>query len=105
MTGEKALGSWGADDTELQKDHPTEQPILVTPRGGKNAVSLKAATSKAPRALGLRTAAMELAEAGIVGIETRHGDRVGRVRLGIGEEEVRLALGDDDQVKGLGLGS
>ncbi|KAF2706700.1 origin recognition complex subunit 1, partial [Pleomassaria siparia CBS 279.74] len=60
---------------------------------------------KAARALGLGAAAMELAEAGIVGIETRHGERVGRVRLGVTDEEVRLALGDDDQVKGLGLAS
>ncbi|KAF2120869.1 P-loop containing nucleoside triphosphate hydrolase protein [Lophiotrema nucula] len=56
---------------------------------------------KAARALGLSAAAMELAEAGIVGVENRHGERVGRVRLGVAEEEVRLALGEDEQVKGL----
>jgi origin recognition complex subunit 1 len=74
--------------------------------------SLEAATStksskdnKAARALGLRVAALELAEAGIVGIEARHGERVGRVRLGVADDEVRLALGDDPEVKGLGFGS
>ncbi|KAF2266979.1 P-loop containing nucleoside triphosphate hydrolase protein [Lojkania enalia] len=61
--------------------------------------------SRATRALGLGAAAMELAEAGIVGIETRHGERVGRVRLGVADEEVRLALGEDDSVKGLGVRS
>ena len=61
--------------------------------------------SKAARMLGLGAAAMELAEAGIIGIEARHGERVGRVRLGVGDDEVRLALGDDHQVKGLGLGT
>ncbi|KAH7114356.1 P-loop containing nucleoside triphosphate hydrolase protein [Dendryphion nanum] len=105
LTGEKAEGSWGARDAVLQKDQSTDQPITTTPRGGRSAASAKPAESKSARALGLRAAAMDLAEAGIVGIETRHGDRVGRVRLGVGEEEVRLALGDDDQVKGLGLGS
>jgi origin recognition complex subunit 1 len=65
----------------------------------------RATESKAARALGLRAAALELSEAGIVGIEARHGERVGRVRLGVADDEVRLALGDDEQVKGLGLGS
>ena len=74
--------------------------------------SLEAATStktgkesKAARALGLRNAALDLAEAGIIGIEARCGERVGRVRLGVADDEVRLALGDDPEVKGLGFGS
>jgi origin recognition complex subunit 1 len=65
----------------------------------------KAADAKAARVLGIASAAAELAEAGIIGVEARHGERVGRVRLGVAEEEVRLALGDDAEVKGLGLGS
>ncbi|OCL07359.1 origin recognition complex subunit 1 [Glonium stellatum] len=63
------------------------------------------ADSKAARAIGLGAAAIELAEAGIVGVEARRGERVGRVRLGVGDEEVRLALGDDEEVKGLGFGT
>lgn len=59
----------------------------------------------APRALGLALAATELAEAGIIGVEARHGERVGRVRLGVGEDEVRLALGEDESVHGLGFGA
>ena len=58
---------------------------------------------KAARMLGLGVAAQELAEAGIVGVENRHGDRVGRVRLGVSEEEVRGALREDDECEGLGL--
>ncbi|KAI6854302.1 P-loop containing nucleoside triphosphate hydrolase protein [Hortaea werneckii] len=60
---------------------------------------------KAARALGMGLAAQELAEAGIVGVEGRHGDRVGRVRLGVGEEDVRGALREDEECAGLGLGS
>ncbi|KAK5690299.1 Origin recognition complex, subunit 1 [Elasticomyces elasticus] len=56
------------------------------------------------RMLGLGVAAQELAEAGIVGLENRHGDRVGRVRLGFSEEDVRGALREDDECTGLGLG-
>ncbi|KAF2691121.1 P-loop containing nucleoside triphosphate hydrolase protein [Lentithecium fluviatile CBS 122367] len=65
----------------------------------------KTTDAKAARALGIASAAAELAEAGIIGVEARHGERVGRVRLGVAEEEVRLALGDDAEVKGLGVAS
>ncbi|KAF2486885.1 origin of replication binding protein [Neohortaea acidophila] len=59
---------------------------------------------KAARVLGLGAAAEELAEAGIVGLEARHGGRVGRVRLGVGEEEIRGALKEDEEGRGLGFG-
>ncbi|KAF2430604.1 P-loop containing nucleoside triphosphate hydrolase protein [Tothia fuscella] len=59
----------------------------------------------APRVIGMESAIMGLAEAGIVGVESRKGERARRVRLGVGDEEVRLALKDDEEVKGLGFGS
>lgn len=59
---------------------------------------------RAARVLGLGCAAQELAEAGIVGLEGRHGDRVGRVRLGVSEEDVRGALREDEESRGLGFG-
>jgi origin recognition complex subunit 1 len=68
-------------------------------------IGSKASDLKAARALSLALAATELSEAGIIGVEARHGERVGRVRLGVGEDEVRLALGDNETVKGLGFGA
>ncbi|WPG99149.1 origin of replication binding protein [Acrodontium crateriforme] len=59
---------------------------------------------RAARVIGMGTAAQELAEAGIIGVEARHGDRVGRVRLGVSEEEVRGAFRADEELTGLGLG-
>jgi origin recognition complex subunit 1 len=56
------------------------------------------------RVLGLGNAARDLAEAGIVGIEGGAGERVGRIRLGVGEEEVREALREDEECRGLGFG-
>jgi origin recognition complex subunit 1 len=73
-------------------------------RRGPPSAGPKHSDLKAARALGLTHAAAELAEAGIVGVEARHGERVGRVRLGVGEDEVRLALGEDESVKGMGFG-
>ena len=57
-----------------------------------------------PRVLGMSAALACLVEAGIVGVEGRRGERVGRIRLGVGEEEVRTALRDDQDCKGLGFG-
>ncbi|KAK3056159.1 Origin recognition complex, subunit 1 [Extremus antarcticus] len=88
---------------------PTQTPddlgaVANTPsKRGKPAA--KKEVDKAARVLGLGCAAQELAEAGIVGLETRHGDRVGRIRLGVSEEDVRAALREDDESKGLGFGS
>ena len=61
-------------------------------------------TDKAARVLGLAGAAEELAEAGIVGLEARHGNRVGRVRLGASEEDVCGAIREDEESRGLGFG-
>ncbi|KAL1792123.1 hypothetical protein ACET3X_009874 [Alternaria dauci] len=80
----------------------------TTPSKNRDALAnfgSKQSDPKAARALGLALAATELAEAGIIGVEARHGERVGRVRLGVGEDEVRLALGDDETVRGLGFGA
>jgi origin recognition complex subunit 1 len=87
--------------------HHEQLPQTAVPfkQGTDGGARSKLDNSKAARAWGLASAAAELAEAGIVGLESRHGERVGRVRLGVAEDEVRLALGDDDSVRGLGLGS
>ncbi|PSK37473.1 hypothetical protein B9Z65_2215 [Elsinoe australis] len=76
--------------------------LLGTPgRRGRHAI--KRAPEKLARVKGLGAAAVELAEAGIVGLENRRGERVGRVRLGVGEEDVRGALREDEECRGLGF--
>lgn len=60
-----------------------------------------------PRVLGMGHAAGELASAGVVVVEAttgrRGGERGARVRLVVGEEEVRGALGGNEEVRGLGF--
>lgn len=57
-----------------------------------------------PRVLALGGAAMELLESGIIAMEARsRGERAGKVRLRIGEDEVKSALMGDPDVKGLGI--
>lgn len=83
--------------TEEDAPGPTQTPS----KRGRPAQ--KKEIEKAARVMGLGSAAVELAEAGIVGLENRHGDRVGRVRLGVGEEDVRNALREDEESRGLGF--
>jgi len=58
---------------------------------------------KAPRVLSMGSSAMGLMEAGIIGLEARRADRMGKIRLTIGEEDVKQAFKDDPEVKGLGF--
>jgi origin recognition complex subunit 1 len=58
---------------------------------------------KASRTFALGTAAVELMEAGLIGLEARRGDRMGKIRLCIGEEDVKQALKDDPEARGLGF--
>ena len=102
----KKLGSMAANS-------PNVHDFLLTSRaasGGQNddrSLSLKkgARAGFVPRVLGMGSAAAELAEAGVIGLEGgRRGDRIGKVRLGVGDEEIKLALKDDVEVRGLGFG-
>jgi origin recognition complex subunit 1 len=58
---------------------------------------------KPPRVLGMGASAIDLMEAGIIGLEARKTDRTGKIRLSIGEEDVKLALKDDPEIKNLGF--
>jgi origin recognition complex subunit 1 len=98
---EKSTGVRGIS-VPSQQNEGTQTPLRGSTGRG---LRVNGTEGRASRALGLGAAAMELAEAGIVGIEARHGERIGRLRLGVGDEEVRLALREDEQVAGLGLGS
>ena len=62
-------------------------------------------STKVPRVLGMNLAASELAEAGIIGLESgRKGERAGKVKLRVGDEEVGAALKGDAEMRGLGFG-
>lgn len=84
VTHDERLG----DGTPLKRGRPTTKKEL----------------ERAARVLGMGSAAVELADAGILGLEHRHGDRVGRVRLGVSEEDVRVALREHEECRGLGFG-
>lgn len=54
--------------------------------------------------LGTEDAVQELVAGGLMGVEARIRERSRRVRLNVGDEEVTLALREDDSVRGTGFG-
>lgn len=105
----KRLGIMAADDPTIHEVLMTntlyghcQQPAPFRSPMKKNN-STTAAAEKVPRVLGMGVAAASLAEAGVIGLEGRRDERVGKVRLNVGEEEIKLALRDDCEVKGLGF--
>lgn len=78
--------------------------------GSKTRGKAKKGPGRASRVLGMGAAAVELVQAGVVMVEgvgmggvRRVGERTARVRLNVGEEEVKLALRGDDEVTGMGF--
>jgi origin recognition complex subunit 1 len=62
-----------------------------------------ASTKMPPRVYGIGAAAIELMEAGVIALEARKGDRMGKIRLCIGEEDVKQAFKEDPEGRGLGF--
>jgi len=75
-----------AGDSEIEEMLLSSEVI-----GGKGVVG-------GGRVAGLMSAAIMLTEAGVIGLEMKKGERAGRVRLNVGEEEVSSALRDDREV-------
>ncbi|KAF3904373.1 hypothetical protein AA313_de0210301 [Arthrobotrys entomopaga] len=91
----------------LARDNVTvdkEENMFLTPRKGGRQQMYRPGDEDLPRVKGLVASAMGLAEGGIIGLEMgRRGERAGRVRLNIGEEEVKAALKDDPEVGSMGF--
>ena len=101
----KRLGLTAADNPQIHDFLLTDAPSLAADPKADKPKSLNK-TQTAPRVSAMGFAAAELAEAGVIGLEGgRRGERVGKVRLGVGDEEIKLALRDDREVGGLGFGS
>lgn len=70
---------------------------------GEASPTKKTLGSRPPRIIGMGMAVTELVEAGIISLEARKGERTGKIRLNVGEEDLKVALKDDDTVGTLGF--
>lgn len=89
----------------LHESVAVKEFLLESAVGGVGASPQKGKTAagKSSRVLAMGVAATDLAEAGILLLESRRGERTGKVRLNVGDEEVRLAYKDDAAVRGMGF--
>ncbi|GAB1311361.1 Origin recognition complex, subunit 1 [Madurella fahalii] len=74
----------------------TESGLMVSSARTKN-------SSQLVRPSGLSAAAVDLTGAGIINLEAQKPDRPSKIRLAVGDEEVRLAFRDDPEIKALGI--
>lgn len=59
--------------------------------------------AKGVRLAGLGAAAVDLTGAGIINLEAHKAERPSKIRLAVGDEEVRLAFRDDPEIKAMSL--
>ncbi|KAK3693899.1 P-loop containing nucleoside triphosphate hydrolase protein [Podospora appendiculata] len=59
--------------------------------------------SRLMRPAGLGIAAVDLTGAGVINLEGQKAERPSKIRLAVGDEEVRLAFRDDPEIKALGV--
>ncbi|KAK0718768.1 P-loop containing nucleoside triphosphate hydrolase protein [Apiosordaria backusii] len=60
-------------------------------------------TGQLVRPAGLSSAAVDLTGAGIINLEGQRPERPSKMRLAVGDEEVRLAFRDDPEIKAVGV--
>lgn len=71
--------------------------------GGSRLESKARQDTKGIRLAGLGAAAVDLTGAGIINLEAHKPERPNKVRLAVGDEEVRLAFRDDPEIKAMSL--
>lgn len=59
--------------------------------------------SRVARPAGISTAAIELTGAGIIILEGQRAERPSKIRLAVGDEEIKLAFRDDPEIRALGI--
>jgi origin recognition complex subunit 1 len=91
---------------QIASEESIKENLLAAGLPGKDLLAPgKERTYLGPRVLGMGNAAADLVEAGIIGLEARKGERVGKIRLNVPEDEIRLALRDEGETRGLGFAS
>ncbi|KAI0204700.1 ATPase [Astrocystis sublimbata] len=92
----------------LMLDAASRRVGLLT-RGGEsddgrwNGADGRSKGAKIARTAGVQAAAVGLAGAGIIILEGHRVERPSKMRLAVGDEEVKLALRDDPEIKALGI--
>ncbi|MCJ1314348.1 Origin recognition complex, subunit 1 [Agyrium rufum] len=102
-TGECLLGDVVEESQRMAKmmDERVANDLLSSRSDRESDYPIK--KHMAGRMYAIGAATVELTELGIIAVESRRAERMSKVRLTIGEDEVRLALNGDSEVEGLGF--
>jgi origin recognition complex subunit 1 len=90
----------------LVLDAGSRQVGLLRRRGGDDRLASSSGRprdSRTARATGVAAAAVDLTGAGIIILEGLRAERPSKMRLGVGDEEVKLAFRDDPEIRALGI--
>jgi origin recognition complex subunit 1 len=85
------------------------RPLTLLTRGSIDTADSGTMTWKAKREVqsirpsGMSNAAVDLTGAGIINLEAQRPERPSKIKLAVGDEEVRLAFRDDPEIKALGI--
>ncbi|KAI1265278.1 ATPase [Xylariaceae sp. FL1019] len=77
--------------------------LRVSQRDAVRQVEIRSQASHPSRTAGVHAAAVALAGAGVIILEGQRPERPSKMRLAVGDEEVKLALRDDPEIKALGI--
>ncbi|KAF3059349.1 Origin recognition complex subunit 1 [Daldinia childiae] len=75
----------------------------TTDRDSKADLNTRKKEQKLPRPAGISTAAVDLTGAGIIILEGQRAERPSKIRLAVGDEEIKLAFRDDPEIRALGI--
>ncbi|OTB01484.1 hypothetical protein M426DRAFT_323376 [Hypoxylon sp. CI-4A] len=75
----------------------------ATDKDVKRDITGRKSGSKSTRPAGISTAAVDLTGAGIIILEGQRPERPSKIRLAVGDEEIKLAFRDDPEIKALGI--
>lgn len=82
---------------------PTSPAMALMLNGGASRGGLGAVQRLASRPSYVHAAALDLVAAGLVNLEAHRAERSSRLRLAIADDEVKMALRDDGELKALGV--
>ncbi|KAI0882677.1 P-loop containing nucleoside triphosphate hydrolase protein [Annulohypoxylon maeteangense] len=72
-------------------------------RSSRADVTTRRGESMLVRPAGISTAAVDLTGAGIIILEGQRAERPSKIRLAVGDEEIKLAFRDDPEIRALGI--
>ncbi|KAI1373584.1 P-loop containing nucleoside triphosphate hydrolase protein [Hypoxylon crocopeplum] len=93
----------GEMDRALILDKGSRRVKLLNDTENENSRADATAGRREARLAGISTAAVDLTGAGIIILEGQRAERPSKIRLAVGDEEIKLAFRDDPEIRAVGI--